>query len=138
MNKRKAPLVSLAMLVAGIGAGNMTAQPETIQLPAPAAIVLPAPEPVEVPVRFEELHHKADRSLQTALKLPYSKNSDIVALVANKDELIDKMRVLAGQVAKDNEVLTAELLKTKAALSQASAQVSAAADYRQALQGGSK
>ena len=137
MNKRKAPLVPLAMLVAGIGAGNMTAQPETIQLPAPEPVYLEA-ETVEVPVRFEELHHKADQSLRAAFKLPQGKNSDIVALVASKDALIDKMRDLAGQVAKDNETLSAELAAVKAALAKSNAQVSAAADYRRALQGGSK
>lgn len=140
MNSKKSPILPLAMAVAGIGVGNLTAQPETITLPAPESIVAPAPEPEvkEVPIRFEELHHRADSSLRDALKLPEAKNSDIVALVANKDALIDKLRTLAGAVAEESEAVKEEMLALKAAVAQANAKISAAESYKKAVQDGLK
>jgi len=76
--KRKSPIVPTALVLAGLGVGNMTAQPETVQLPTPEPIVLPA-ERIEVPVRFEELTHTVDRSVREKLKMDDdAKNSELV------------------------------------------------------------
>ena len=131
MSRKKAPILPVAMLVAGIGAGNMTAQPEVVQLPAPEPVIIKG-ETVEVPVRFEDLHHKADKSLREALKLPEAINSDIVALVAQKDAVIDKLRTLAGEVAKESEAVNGEVAALRAALAEANRKISAADDYRRA------
>lgn len=80
--KKTHPAVLGALVVGGAMAGNMAAQPDVVELPAPDPIVLPAPEPekVEVPVRFEELTHRADSSLRKAFNLSdQAKNSDVVA-----------------------------------------------------------
>jgi len=76
--KNTPPAVLASLVVAGAVGGNMTAQPEVEQLPAPEPVVLPA-ETVEVPVRLEELHHTVDQSVRRELKMSDdTKNSELV------------------------------------------------------------
>lgn len=76
------------LVIAGVGIGSATAPvvEKTEYLPS---------KPVEIPVRFEEAHHKVDESLRQALKLKEgSTNQDLIDLVK--------------ELAKQNKALTTE------------------------------
>jgi len=130
--KKQSTIAATALVVAGLGVGNMTAQPE--KLPAP-----PAPEPViiegekvevrvevPVPVRFEELKHTADKSLRKAFNLSdKAKNSDVVSLFKATAETVKSL-------TKENKLLrarNAEIVKMHNDLIQRARDQSAVSEY---------
>ena len=82
MESKNLPLVPAALLLTGVGLGNITAESE---LPEPEIverhIQVEVEKEVVKEIRFEELKHRADKSLRDAFKMKdKSTNSDVVDL----------------------------------------------------------
>ena len=95
---RKSIIVPAMLVAGGVGVGSLNPTPEPVQLPSPPAKiqkVVVKSEPEKIEIRYEELKHRADRSLREAFKMDSDAlNSDVVKSFK--------------QLANDNKNLTSE------------------------------
>lgn len=128
--KSKKAIVPAMLVLTGLGVGSMKPAPEPVQLPAPEPITIQGETiEVEVPVRFEELKHTADKSLRDAFNMEEATNADIVKMVESKDQIIDKLRDLNKQAAQAITATNAELQQVVADFALFRSKVSAAEQY---------
>lgn len=99
------------LLLTGLGIGNITALPEKITAPEPQRIEVPVEVEkevkIEVPVRFEELRHKADSSLRKAFKMgDKATNADVVKQFTELAKTVKKLTNENGFLLTENKRVT--------------------------------